>query len=489
MQMNLRELQDLVVAQYTQIQELEALVLTLREEIERLRRDGKRQATPFSKGERKPNPKKPGRKPRSDGSGSDNFANRAAPAPQDFTEPVIDVPVTEGCCPDCGGTLEPQESELATVTDVPAVVKPVVRAYRVAVCRCAGCGKSVRGSHPDVAPGQHGATAHRVGPRAMAAAHTLHFACGVPVCKVPRILREMCGIQLSQSAITQDGQRRLEGKLGTLYQELRTSIKQSRTVYTDDTGWRINGENAYLMAFDTDETTVYQVRKRHRNEEVRELIPAHYKGTMSTDRGKSYDAREYYGVKQSKCTGHVQRSIAAVLEKKEGLVVLTPECRTESPREFGETLKALFKESVRLWHDYHEGPKSGPKALLHHAIYFCRVRKLNGRVTYHLRARKLDDRDNQRLLDQLGWHHDRGNLLRFLYDPSIEPTNNRAERALRPAVIARKVSQCSKTTGGAEVFSAFTTVIQTLRKRGTYSLVDGLSYVFQTGSLPSALPP
>ena len=48
----------------------------------------------------------------------------------------------------------------------------------------------------------------------------------------------------------------------------------------------------------------------------------------------------------------------------------------------------------------------------------------------------------------------------------IEPTNNAAERALRPAVIARKVSQCSKNEKVAEAFSAFKSVIQTIKKHG-----------------------
>ena len=60
-------------------------------------------------------------------------------------------------------------------------------------------------------------------------------------------------------------------------------------------------------------------------------------------------------------------------------------------------------------------------------------------------------------------HHERGNLLRFLIDPQIAPTNNTAEQALRPAVIARKVSQCSKTIGGSEVFSIVKSVTQTPR--------------------------
>jgi transposase len=64
-----------------------------------------------------------------------------------------------------------------------------------------------------------------------------------------------------------------------------------------------------------------------------------------------------------------------------------------------------------------------------------------------------------------------------LADPRIEPTNHRAERALRPAVIARKVSQCSKNDRGARAFAAFTSVIRTLLKTETASVVDTLSHL------------
>jgi len=66
-----------------------------------------------------------------------------------------------------------------------------------------------------------------------------------------------------------------------------------------------------------------------------------------------------------------------------------------------------------------------------------------------LRKRRLGGADNQRLLDGIGMQHDRGRLLLFLLDPAIEPTNNRAEHGLHPAVIARRVSQCSKNEKGA----------------------------------------
>ena len=64
-----------------------------------------------------------------------------------------------------------------------------------------------------------------------------------------------------------------------------------------------------------------------------------------------------------------------------------------------------------------------------------------GRVlSHHLRDRPMPDRGNWRLQNELGWHDGHWKLLRFLDGFGIEPTNNRAERALRGAVIARKVS-------------------------------------------------
>jgi hypothetical protein len=92
------------------------------------------------------------------------------------------------------------------------------------------------------------------------------------------------------------------------------------------------------------------------------------------------------------------------------------------------------------------------------------VRRAKLHITWHLRDRRLTDRDNQRLLDGLGRRHDAGSLLRFLDDPSIEPTNNRAERALRPAVIAREVSQCTRSARGTRAFEAWTSVLATLSR-------------------------
>ena len=456
------ELIALVSRQQDQVARLTATIKELRKQLAEAKRAGKRQAAPFSKGGRTDKPRRPGRKP-----GMGNFSYRKPPSADELSGPPVDVSVADDNCPGCGGVLEQAGVDVAYVTDIPAMPRPQVTEYRVQVCRCRGCGRRVRGRHPDVGPDQYGASAHRMGRRVMAAAHVLHYGVGIPVRRVPVVLRALTGVELSQSAITQDALRRARGAVGDAYQRLRESVRESAVVHTDDTGWRVDGEGAFLMAFETEDATVYQVRGRHRNEEVREVVPGDYGGVMVTDRARSYDAQALSGVKQQKCLAHVLRSISEVVQTKRGRGRTPDRSRGHG---FGKRLSGLLREAIELRQSYRRGEVSDFRA---------EVERLRREVSYHLRDRPMPDRDNGRLQNELGWHDDRGNLLRFLDDPGIEPTNNRAERALRGAVIARKVSHCSKTEGGADAFGAFTSVIRTLaRKGGGQSVVDGLCGVF-----------
>ncbi len=110
------------------------------------------------------------------------------------------------------------------------------------------------------------------------------------------------------------------------------------------------------------------------------------------------------------------------------------------------------------------------------------VERMEEELTFHLRPRLLKDQDNQRLLDGIGLQHDRGRVLLFLHDPTIEPTNNRGERSLRPAVIVRKLSHGSKNERGAEAFAGFTSVIQTAAKKRDCSIIHALQNLFQSKS-------
>jgi transposase len=441
------------------IRELQRHNEDLRKQIEELQRKDKRSAVPFSKGQRQKNPKRPGRKP-----GQGAFTRRPGPPAEASGGPPVDVPVVETRCPFCGGSLEREEPEEASVTDMPAAPEPEVRLFKVHVCRCQKCGRKTRGTHPDVAASQYGATAHRLGPRIKAVAHALHYGHGVPVRRLPAILREMTGIAITQSALTQDALKQAAGPVGAAYRELRQQVRHAPVTYTDDTSWRVGGDGAYWMAFDTDQQTVYQIRPQHGNQQVRELIPGDYRGTLVTDRFSSYEAQELAGVAQHKCLSHLIRNVAEVVQSKTGRAKV-----------FGSELKALLQDANALWRQQRTGTVSGLAA---------QSEKIEQELTYLLRRRRLRDVDNQRLLDGIGLQHDRQRVLNFLYHPEVEPTNNRAERALRPAVIARKVSHCSKNQREAEAFAAFTSVARTTVKKCVATVTDVFHRLIKDGTGP-----
>jgi transposase len=429
----------------------------LRAEVEQLKRRGG--AAPFSKGTRKPDPKPPGRKP-----GQGFFRFRSAPEQSSEVE-VVDVPVAERCCPDCGGALGKTRREIVSTTDIPAQLQPEVQRYAVEIRECGQCGRKVRGQHPEVIPGQHGATAHRVGPRIKALAHVLHYMHGVPVRKTPAIIEELTGVRITQGAITQDAMKQTRGAVGATYEALRASVRDQPVVHTDDTGWRVGGEPAFLMAFVNPSLSVYQVRSQHRNEEVRELIPADFGGIMVCDRGRSYDAAELEAVAQQKCLSHLIRNAAKVVQEKTGRA-----------RQFGQQLKDLLQRALLL---------SANRMEMKLKDYCRQAEALDEELTAHLKDRTFRDQDNQRLLNGVGAQHDRGHVLRFLAESGVEPTNNRAERDLRPAVIARKVSHCSKNEQGGRAFEAFASVIHTIRKRHPAGIVTILVKLISPQPIPT----
>jgi transposase len=453
------ELIEIIKQQAGFIKELSARVAALEEEV----RKAQRQASPFSKGRGKPNPKKPGRR-----AGQGSFVNRRQPegGPSDQVE-QIEVPLAQKQCPQCQVPLEVQ-TETATVEDVPP--KPVrhITIYRVEVGRCPICGRKIRGRHPDLPEDQQGATAHRLGCGVMGQALALHYHGGLPQRKVPQVIAMTTGIALTQSAITQRAGALCarQGPVGKAYQSLREEIASSETVNTDDTGWRTGGQPSFLMGFFTKLTAVYQVRDQHRHEEVLEVLGLDFKGKLGTDRGKTYDATVFENIEQQKCLSHLLKNASVVQASKTGRA-----------RCFTRDLQKTLRAGLELWQEYTKGKLSRKE-------YDHRGEELEQKLTYQLRDRVLSDADNQRLLNGIGWQHDRGRIFLFLRHPEIEPTNNRAERGLRPAVIARKVSQCSKNKQGARIFEAMKSVATTLCFRGQCAAA-GLADLIQGRPMPN----
>ncbi len=415
------------------------VILQQQEQIARLQKQIEQLLGKSSRSERRKQKKqdgdgKPGRK-----KGEGRFGRRSAPEPDEYTTEER-VEVKEASCPECSGKLEADGYETMTTTDIPPQQQPIIKAYHIAQCRCSRCGKRVRAAHPDVAEDQRGATAHRLGQNIMAVAWWLHYELGLPFRKLPVLLKQLYGLTVTQSALTQSALKAAEGSLKPEYAELGKEIGRSAVVHTDDTGWSIKGVQAWLMVFSSARTLYYQIRTRHRNEEVREVVDPEFGGVLVTDRFSSYDAAALSWVSQQKCMAHILRNI-------KDHILAQPLVARAYPRRLLEA----FKEAVALHGDFTASKVSAERYAKESGIVLDRLDRL-------LSPRRLQNAANARLHRGLLWHHERGNLLRFLEDPSIPATNNEAERSLRPAVIARTVSHCSGSDRGTEsrsIFSSF----------------------------------
>ena len=169
---------------------MRAEIARLRGQVEELRRAGKRQAAPFSKGDPNPDPKPSGRK------GGQAYGTKAHRRVPEHVDEEIRVPLPDECsC--CGGELELEREADQYQEDIVVPVRAHVRRFRVGVGRCRRCGRRARGRHPLQTSDALGAAGAQVGPHAVALAAQLNKELGLPVAKVARVLGELCGLQVT----------------------------------------------------------------------------------------------------------------------------------------------------------------------------------------------------------------------------------------------------------------------------------------------------
>jgi transposase len=425
--------------------EAHAEIARLREDLEKLKREKYKSAAPFSRNQPKQNPGAPGRKP-----GAGPFKYKSKPTPEEIAK-IVQVTLEQDTCASCGNPLKPAGFRYAWISELPEL-KPEIIEFQLQRKTCADCGITVQATHPMVSSNQVGSTAHRLGPRALALAHSLQYEMGVTVRKIPAVLALTVGLRVTQGALTQSALKLADenGVIDKRYQALRTNLKYASLVNTDDTSWRVAGSNAFLMAFKTASSLVYQIRTQHRSNEVLEVIPANFAGVMGCDRFSSYDAKIFDQIKQQKCVAHVLKNIRDLLEVSKGRAC-----------DFPKAVRTVFKAALRLRSRFIQGDVTEEN--------FGR----DGRALSRKLGRLLRERPqpltklNERLRRGLAWHHARGSLLRFLLDSNVSPTNNAAEQALRPAVIFRKLCAGSKSWRGARALVAFKSVIESAKLSGS----------------------
>lgn len=431
-------------------QALQRQIDVLRQEVQRLtqlldqnRRRGQRQAAPFSKGEPKDTPQKPGRK---SGAKHGIHGHRPPPSPDQIDE-VHEASLPE-TCPDCGGPIHETGVAQQYQTEIPR--KPIHRQFNVHLGRCGGCDHAVQGRHPLQTSNALGAAASQLGPDAQAALVELNKSAGLSHGKIVRVFRQLFGIALSRGGSAQ-AMLRAARRCQPVYSTICQAVRASPWVVPDETGWRVGGRGAWLHAFVGRTATAYVIARRRDHTPAANLLGLDYAGTLIHDGWSPYD--RFTRAAHQQCHGHLLRRCHELLETAVGGAVRFPR-QVKAWLQQALAVRDRFEAGQISWH----GVRVAAGRLRMRAYDFIWPRKThagNERFAQHL-AEHLDD------------------LFTFLKIPGLDATNWRAEQAIRPAVVNRKVWGGNRTDQGAEAQAILMSVWQTC-DRATLSALDFVS--------------
>lgn len=428
---------------------LEREVAELREEVERLKklleealRAGKRQAAPFRKEEpteplgKAKRRKKPGRK-----AGDEHGEHRRREEPPGEPDEVHRAVLPE-CCPHCD-SKKLKATKVVTQTQVELPKRPIVRRFDIEVGRCGSCGKRVQGRHELQTSDSIGAAKHQLGSRAHAAIAWLNKRLGLSHGKVAELFDRLFGVRISRSTSCRS-MLRSSKRCERAEQDAKQLVRGSPSITADETGWRVGGKNAWLHAFATDKATVYAIG--HRNAEpLAELVGWDYSGVLVHDGWAVYDA--FTRARHQTCLAHLLRRVGELLA-----------VAARGAVRFPRAVKGLLKRA--LW---------VRDRFLANELNVRGVGVLRGRLQAEIErliTPVKSNAANERFARFLRSHADQ--LFTFLRPESlgtVEATNWRAEQAIRPAVVNRKVWGGNRTDRGAAAQATLATVLVTLAQQ------------------------
>jgi transposase len=453
------------------VRELQAVVARMEEQLRELaertnRNSGNSSKPPSSDPPWRQRPQKsPSGKKRGGQRGHPGHYRRLLPASA-VDQIVVCTPHT---CKHCGidfpeSAARRRKVRRFQVVELPPI-RPEITEYRVEARRCRDCGRRTWGTLPV-------GVNRCVGPRVQAVAALLSGACRLPRRQTQALLADLFGVQLSLGtlcALEADTARALAAPYG----ELAAEVPRTAVLGVDETSWREAGTLHWIWTAVTQQFAFFHV-DRHRSRAVfAQLVPPapEPRGgpVVISDRYRAYD--HLPPERRSLCWAHLARDFRAA-EERGGIDAVV-----------GRWVLEVFGQVLAPWHRYRAGELSRETFLT------------------EIQARQ------QELQTPLQWGAEHGSrktrtLCGALLDqwPSLwtwleveggEPTNNAAERALRPAVLWRKSSFGHQSDTGEQFVERMLTAVTTLRLQGRnvwHYLVETCMAARRGTSAPSLLP-
>jgi transposase len=341
-------------------------------------------------------------------------------------------------------------------------IKPVVTEYQWHQLVCAASGEVTR------APWPEGVPSGTYGPRVQATVALYTGSYRLSKRTTQQMMDEVFGVPLSVGTISQLEQATTE-VLAAPVEEARTSVHAQEVAHLDETSWRQGNKRGWLWVAVTSWVTVFVVRMSRGGHIARELLGETFAGILVTDR---YSAYNWYPVRwRQVCWAHLLRDFEAMRG------------RGGRSEEIGGALLAQAHQMFTWWHRVREGtltratfrsymsPLRREMERLLEAGSRCGVPKTEGTCRDILKRREA--------------------LWTFVQVEGVEPTNNAAERSLRPGVLWRKGSFGTQSEEGSRFVESMMTVMTTLRqqKRSVLAyLIAACEAALRGEAAPSLLP-
>lgn len=331
-----------------------------------------------------------------------------------------------GRCPYCGGPLDPKGSKARTIIEVDPVRKQIVR-YELEQCDCSHCNRTFTARPAGVF------VKGLFGNRLLTHLALEHYVQGVTL-----------GRLSTQLGITQGSLwaalHQLAARLAAVPERLRLEYRRAPVKHADETGWRNDGRNGYAWLFCTPRLSLFRFRQTRSGAVPREVFGTQrLPGVLVVDRYNGYNkapcAIQY-------CYAHLLREVQDLGKEFADLSEVSKFVASLAPA----LANAVKLRTCRLTTvDFQQRAlelKIEIKALVHSPAQHPGIQKIQN--IFRDRASRL--------------YH-------WAKTPAIPADNNRAERELRPLVIARKISFGSQSEQGALTREILMSVLHTLRKR------------------------
>ena len=352
-----------------------------------------------------------------------------------YATPDRQVEVTIDRCPDCGTDLgAPFRIDSKIVEEIPEPQPIIVTEYKIAHYRCPCCRKEVAAKDPGC-PHEG-----KFGNNVIAQATLLKYEDRIPHRKIHDAMMRIFGLKISPATIF-DLTRRAADAVRSEYDAILRKIRGAPILYVDETSIHVQGERHWIWTFSTPSESFFVIRKSRGMKVLMEVLTRRFKGIIVCDGWKPY-AR--FTKRIQRCWAHLLRESKDMAEKfeeaiplhnalKELYEILTEALENDPPPEVRKTLWQLAREALRHW------------IMKEYSIE--KVRKFIGKINN-------------------GFDY----WFTFIINPGVEPTNNRAERALRPQVVLRKILGTLRNDKGTSIHERIMTTLATWGQRGLDSL-------------------